>query len=767
MTIVQHDPGECMEALAHTNAPVVVDLETTGRRRWNQIVSAGLLIDGVAHILFARSSHVSVTNIPLQVFRDALQPLERPDLVIVGHNAIFDLGFLRREGIVVRGEIRDTLKLLRLIDQDRGRSGKDSEVKRPRRDLVAPPGTSFTLDYKLKNVVGQLLGIRMPHFPGLIALAPYSIHARYLACDLIGTWKLYEYLIARLTEQERFYYQALVSPLIHQLVAVSHTGVQVDLDFALQESDRLEALMRKLSTDHENQFGVALGMDQKQMIRWLHGQLGLPVVLRQRPGGKKAPTLDSNTLKRLATYTEDEQVRKSLTLIQEYRQATSLMVRLRSLPRHVDAATGRVHSLFDDRQATGRVSSTYPNLQQLAKPKLIAGEEFRSRNFLRASPGYELAVFDISQADIRVLAHMVESFASSSEEYQKQLRETRFNLLKEDIRWFDHHREALRNPAFAGQAQERPEFSPTFAQDLAADFGDPNADFYTLAAKRLLGREPKDKAERNRFKMIILSIVNGQGPPSLAQALDCTEVQAGDYLQDFEKAYPKVAGYKQLMNWQIAYTGLTYTFMNRPRTVTAHHWMVTQPRVELLVKYRGGQVYWLDVIPLEPSMRVLTTWVLKAWNARTGKLIYDQVKGKLSNSWYHLYAKDGQYILPIRNWGWRSIRRVRCKGEEALYEGFDKTARMCFNFICQGGTADVCKIMMLRSQPVCQQFSARMLIQIHDELVFEVPKDRADAFIAALVPVLQQPPIPGFKVPMIVEAKRGERFGELKKIESV
>src|SRR5262245_41012862 len=107
MITVRHDPGECKHALARTVSPVVVDLETTGLSRHDLIVSAGLLIDGVAYILFARSRHASITKLPLATFYDALRPLERPDLTVVGHNAIFDLSFLRREGIVVQGEVRD------------------------------------------------------------------------------------------------------------------------------------------------------------------------------------------------------------------------------------------------------------------------------------------------------------------------------------------------------------------------------------------------------------------------------------------------------------------------------------------------------------------------------------------------------------------------------------------------------------------------------------------------------------------------------------
>ena len=65
MTRVVHDPGACREALARTAGPVVLDLETTGLRRWHRVVSAGLLIDDVAHLLFLRSLAPGVTNIPV------------------------------------------------------------------------------------------------------------------------------------------------------------------------------------------------------------------------------------------------------------------------------------------------------------------------------------------------------------------------------------------------------------------------------------------------------------------------------------------------------------------------------------------------------------------------------------------------------------------------------------------------------------------------------------------------------------------------------
>src|ERR1700682_364986 len=213
MTKIVHDPRACREALARTVAPVVLDLETTGLRRWDQVVSAGLLIDGVAHLLFVRALHPSIANLPVGAFRDALAPLARPDLTVVGHNLPFDLAFLRREGVPVAGEGRDTLKILRLLDQDRG-AGSQGQA---RVDLRAPEDAEPLLNYRLKDVARQLFGITTPHFPGALVCVPYAQHLTYLTCDLLGTHALYEYLWPLLGPGGQCYYRELVAPLIPAL----------------------------------------------------------------------------------------------------------------------------------------------------------------------------------------------------------------------------------------------------------------------------------------------------------------------------------------------------------------------------------------------------------------------------------------------------------------------------------------------------------------------------------------------------------------------
>ncbi|MBV8609985.1 MAG: hypothetical protein JO034_21310 [Singulisphaera sp.] len=650
MTPVVHDPRACREALARTAAPVVLDLETTGLRRWDQVVSAGLLIDGVAHLLFRRALHPSIANLPDAAFRHALDPLARPDLVVVGHNLPFDLAFLRREAVPVAAEGRDTLKILRLLDQDRG-AGSQGQA---RVDLRAPAGAEVLLNYRLKDVVRQLLGLRMPHFPGAIAWVPYAQHRTYLACDLLGTRALYEYLWPRLGPGGQRYYRELVAPLIPVLLAMTEVGVAADPAFLHAESDRLGQLMGRLSSQHRHAHGVALGMDQEQLGRWLFGTLGLPVLKHGRRGTRRVPSLDAEALRRLEAFNEDPRTADSLRLIRDYRRAASLMVRLRALAGHIDPHTARIHSTFDDRQATGRLSSTYPNLQQLAKPKVIAGVEIRSRNALVASPGYELAVFDIAQADIRVLASAVENFPRSARNHLAALRTGRLARLGPGITPYCNQRDRHRNPTFRPQPRDArrgapPGFVPARACGLAEDFRTPG-DFYAKTFVRILGRPPRDKAERNWFKPIVLAIVNGKGAHSLARDLDCSVAEARDYLRAFDRAYPEVAAFKDLIYRQIALTGRTRTFRGRPRTITAHHWMVARTRVRILVTYKGGDRYWLEIVPLEPHLRVLTSYVLRAWDAKTGRLIYDHRRGRLARQPYRLFDQHGlQYTLPVRN----------------------------------------------------------------------------------------------------------------------
>ncbi|MRJ05921.1 MAG: DNA polymerase I [Epsilonproteobacteria bacterium] len=83
--------------------------------------------------------------------------------------------------------------------------------------------------------------------------------------------------------------------------------------------------------------------------------------------------------------------------------------------------------------------------------------------------------------------------------------------------------------------------------------------------------------------------------------------------------------------------------------------------------------------------------------------------------------------------------------------------REAVNSIFQGGTADVIKKAMvdISHYPI----SGRLLLQIHDELLFELPRLRE----AVILKMEMEKTIP-LRIPLKVEIKRGKRWGSLRKL---
>jgi DNA polymerase-1 len=59
----------------------------------------------------------------------------------------------------------------------------------------------------------------------------------------------------------------------------------------------------------------------------------------------------------------------------------------------------------------------------------------------------------------------------------------------------------------------------------------------------------------------------------------------------------------------------------------------------------------------------------------------------------------------------------------------------------------------------------RPLLQIHDELVFELPVEKTSEAVAFIKAAMEQQPFPAFDVPIVAEAAIGNRFGEMKDLE--
>ncbi|MCG8337483.1 MAG: DNA polymerase, partial [Proteobacteria bacterium] len=91
-----------------------------------------------------------------------------------------------------------------------------------------------------------------------------------------------------------------------------------------------------------------------------------------------------------------------------------------------------------------------------------------------------------------------------------------------------------------------------------------------------------------------------------------------------------------------------------------------------------------------------------------------------------------------------------------------KTAaeRVAINSRIQGSAADLIKIAMINIQNKIETHypKAKMIMQVHDELVFEVPETQCDEFKKMAIEAMENSV--SLKVPLVVDANSGENWQE-------
>lgn len=120
------------------------------------------------------------------------------------------------------------------------------------------------------------------------------------------------------------------------------------------------------------------------------------------------------------------------------------------------------------------------------------------------------------------------------------------------------------------------------------------------------------------------------------------------------------------------------------------------------------------------------------------------------------FAKEHGYVQTLFG---RKIHtpEINAKGPHA---GFAK--RAAINAPIQGSAADVIRRAMIRMPEAIKDIPAVMMLQVHDELLFEVDKDAVDALIVAAKDVMENAAMPVVKlnVPLVVDAGQGANWAE-------
>ena len=91
--------------------------------------------------------------------------------------------------------------------------------------------------------------------------------------------------------------------------------------------------------------------------------------------------------------------------------------------------------------------------------------------------------------------------------------------------------------------------------------------------------------------------------------------------------------------------------------------------------------------------------------------------------------------------------------------------RAAINAPIQGTNADMVKVAMIAIDKLIEndyQGQVKMIMQVHDELVFEINTSLVKEFVELIKPIMEN--VIKLSVPVVVDAKAGENWEEMEKV---
>ena len=266
--------------------------------------------------------------------------------------------------------------------------------------LLAPEQRSFALDRLAAQELGSTLepagSAGRSDQLSLAVDDEEPVEARGIA--VAAVLALSDHLGAALDQRaQRELHDRIELPLAPVLASMEHTGVAVDRQVLAtirsRLASRVDALEREVHDHAGRTFNVGSGPQLQQI---LFEELGLPRTRKIKTGH----STDAQALTGLAD------AHAIVPAILEWREVSKLLsTYVDALPRLIDADTGRIHTTLSQTiAATGRLSSSHPNLQNIPVRR-AEGREIR-RAFVAGEGFDQLLVADYSQIELRILAHL-------------------------------------------------------------------------------------------------------------------------------------------------------------------------------------------------------------------------------------------------------------------------------------------------------------------------------------------------------------------------
>ncbi|MFI3177790.1 MAG: DNA polymerase I [Eubacteriales bacterium] len=375
-------------------------------------------------------------------------------------------------------------------------------------------------DYEIEDVVHEYLGKNMQTKVERIGKkkwcdvyeehkgeedAPAVLYAGEAA---LGCFETYELVRNRLQELEmERLMDELEMPLSYVLYKMQQEGILVEKDALQQYGEELVGRIVELEEGIYEASGTTFNINSpKQLGQVLFEKMELP-------GGKKTKTGYSTSAEVLDKLAGEYPI---VSQVLEYRALTKLKSTYAEGLANCIQEDGRIHSHFNQTiTATGRISSTEPNLQNIPM-RMELGR--RIRKVFIPKEGYVFMDADYSQIELRILAHM-----SKDETLIQAYRE--------------------------------------------------NEDIHRLTASQVFHTpfEEVTELQRRNAKAVNFGIIYGISAFGLSQDLSITPKEAGKYREQYFATYPKVKEFLDELIDVAKKDGAIATLLGRRRPVPEIH----------------------------------------------------------------------------------------------------------------------------------------------------------------------------------------------------
>ena len=361
--------------------------------------------------------------------------------------------------------------------------------------------------YQYDDIARDFLGMLVKSRADIMGKVLYEESNKTYICACYNAYtaaRAYKVLEQRLEDEDMAgLYENIEKPLVYALKEMESNGILVDKEGLIAYGDMLKERIAVVEKEVYELAGTQFNINSpKQLGEVLFGQMGLP-------GGKKTKTgysTSADVLEKLAP--EHPVVGKVL----EYRQLTKLNSTYADGLLQYIGEDGRIHGKFNQTiTATGRISSTEPNLQNIPIRMELGS---RIRQVFIPKPGFVFLDSDYSQIELRILAHMSDD------------------------------------------------------ENLIAAYNS-DEDIHRITASQVFNTPLNEvtKAQRSNAKAVNFGIVYGISSFGLSQDLSISKKEAAKYIEKYFETYPKVHEFLNGLVSSAKEKGYSVTMFKRRRPI--------------------------------------------------------------------------------------------------------------------------------------------------------------------------------------------------------